>query len=133
MDSPSATPDCVERSYDAAVTAAFRCVMERQGVDHRRSDERHLRLRDLGSHLQARPEQGLPVAGQLVRLPRFPDPGPQHERRRQLGAGAADQQQRQFLGDYEGLSSSGSTFYNLFVVTTGSASNRTDVMFRTVP
>jgi hypothetical protein len=38
-----------------------------------------------------------------------------------------------FLGDYEGLSSSGSTFYNLFVVTTGSTSNRTDVMFRTVP
>ena len=38
-----------------------------------------------------------------------------------------------FLGDYEGLSSFGSTFHNLFVVTTGSLSNRTDVMFRTVP
>ena len=37
-----------------------------------------------------------------------------------------------FLGDYEGLSSHGSTFSNLFVVTTGSTSNRTDVMFRTV-
>jgi hypothetical protein len=38
-----------------------------------------------------------------------------------------------FLGDYEGLSSFGSTFYNLFVVTTGSTSNRTDVIFKTVP
>jgi hypothetical protein len=38
-----------------------------------------------------------------------------------------------FLGDYEGMSSSGSTFYNLFVITTGSTANRTDVMFRTVP
>jgi hypothetical protein len=38
-----------------------------------------------------------------------------------------------FLGDYEGLSSHGSTFYNLFVVTTGSLTNRTDVVFRTVP
>jgi BNR repeat-like domain/BNR/Asp-box repeat len=37
-----------------------------------------------------------------------------------------------FLGDYEGMSSHGSTFSNLFVVTTGSTSNRTDVMFRTV-
>ena len=37
-----------------------------------------------------------------------------------------------FLGDYEGLTSSGSTFYNLYVVTTGSSSNRTDVMFQTV-
>jgi Neuraminidase (sialidase) len=37
-----------------------------------------------------------------------------------------------FLGDYEGLSSHGSTFYNLFVVTTGSLSNRTDVVFRTL-
>ena len=37
-----------------------------------------------------------------------------------------------FLGDYEGLSSHGSTFSNLFAVTTGSTSNRTDVVFRTV-
>ena len=38
-----------------------------------------------------------------------------------------------FLGDYEGMSSHGSTFYNLFVVTTGDLSNRTDVTFKTVP
>jgi hypothetical protein len=38
-----------------------------------------------------------------------------------------------FLGDYEGLSSFGSTFYNLFVVTTGDLTNRTDVIFKTVP
>ena len=37
-----------------------------------------------------------------------------------------------FLGHYEGLSSHGSTFSNLFAVTTGSTSNRTDVVFRTV-
>jgi hypothetical protein len=37
-----------------------------------------------------------------------------------------------FLGDYEGLSSAGSTFYNLFVVTTGDLDNRTEVVFRTV-
>jgi len=37
-----------------------------------------------------------------------------------------------FLGDYEGLSSHGSTFSNLFVVTTGNPSNRTDAVFRTV-
>jgi hypothetical protein len=37
-----------------------------------------------------------------------------------------------FLGDYEGLSSHGSTFSNLFVITTGDLSNRTDVVFRTV-
>jgi hypothetical protein len=38
-----------------------------------------------------------------------------------------------FLGDYEGMSSSGSTFLNLYVVTTGDLSNRTDVIFKTVP
>jgi len=38
-----------------------------------------------------------------------------------------------FLGDYEGLSSFGATFYNLFVVTTGDLDNRTDVVFKTVP
>jgi hypothetical protein len=37
-----------------------------------------------------------------------------------------------FLGDYEGLSSFGSTFYNLFVVTTGDLANRTEVVFATV-
>jgi len=37
-----------------------------------------------------------------------------------------------FLGDYEGLSSHGSTFSNLFVVTTGNPSNQTDAVFRTV-
>ena len=37
-----------------------------------------------------------------------------------------------FLGDYEGLSSSGSTFYNLYIVTTGDTANRTDAMFQTV-
>ena len=38
-----------------------------------------------------------------------------------------------FLGDYEGMSSFGSTFYNLYVVTTGDLDNRTDVVFETVP
>jgi hypothetical protein len=38
-----------------------------------------------------------------------------------------------FLGDYEGMTSTGSTFYNLFVVTTGDTSNRTDVIFKTAP
>jgi hypothetical protein len=33
-----------------------------------------------------------------------------------------------FLGDYEGLSSAGSTFHALYVVTTGSLANRTDVI-----
>jgi hypothetical protein len=33
-----------------------------------------------------------------------------------------------FLGDYEGLSSAGSTFHALYVVTTGNLANRTDVI-----
>jgi BNR repeat protein len=37
-----------------------------------------------------------------------------------------------FLGDYEGLASSGSTFYVLYIVTTGVSSNRTDAVFQTV-
>ena len=37
-----------------------------------------------------------------------------------------------FLGDYEGLSSAGSTFYNLYVVTTGNPANRTEVMSQKV-
>jgi hypothetical protein len=37
-----------------------------------------------------------------------------------------------FLGDYEGLSSSGSTFYNLYIVTTGTSTNPTDAIFQTV-
>ena len=37
-----------------------------------------------------------------------------------------------FLGDYEGLSSSGSTFYNLYIVTTGTSINPTDAVFQTV-
>jgi hypothetical protein len=37
-----------------------------------------------------------------------------------------------FLGDYMGLSSRGSTFANLYVVTTGSMTNRTDVIFQQV-
>jgi len=37
-----------------------------------------------------------------------------------------------FLGDYEGLSSAGSTFYNLYVVTTGNPANRTDVISQRV-
>jgi hypothetical protein len=37
-----------------------------------------------------------------------------------------------FLGDYEGLSSSGSRFYNLYVVTTGVPANRTEAVFQTV-
>jgi hypothetical protein len=36
-----------------------------------------------------------------------------------------------FLGDYEGLTSTGSTFLNLYVVTTGDTANRTDVVFQT--
>ena len=37
-----------------------------------------------------------------------------------------------FLGDYEGMSSVGSRFTNLFVVTTGNLANRTDVVVRNV-
>jgi len=37
-----------------------------------------------------------------------------------------------FLGDYEGLSSAGSTFHNLYVITTGNPGNRTDVIFQNV-
>lgn len=37
-----------------------------------------------------------------------------------------------FLGDYMGLASLGSSFTNLYVVTTGSTSNRTDVISQTV-
>jgi hypothetical protein len=37
-----------------------------------------------------------------------------------------------FLGDYEGLSSAGSTFYNLYVVTTGNPANRTEVVSQRV-
>jgi hypothetical protein len=37
-----------------------------------------------------------------------------------------------FLGDYEGLSSAGSTFYNLYVVTTGNPANRTEVVSQIV-
>ena len=37
-----------------------------------------------------------------------------------------------FLGDYEGLSSAGSTFHNLYVITTGNPSNRTDVLSQNV-
>jgi len=37
-----------------------------------------------------------------------------------------------FLGDYEGISSVGSRFTNLFVVTTGDLANRTDVVVRNV-
>jgi hypothetical protein len=37
-----------------------------------------------------------------------------------------------FLGDYMGLASRGSTFANLYVVTTGNTANRNDVVFQTV-
>jgi hypothetical protein len=37
-----------------------------------------------------------------------------------------------FLGDYEGLSSAGSTFYNLYIVTTGNPANRTEVVSQRV-
>jgi hypothetical protein len=38
-----------------------------------------------------------------------------------------------FLGDYMGLTSTGSTFMNLYIVTTGNLSNRTDAVFKTLP
>jgi hypothetical protein len=37
-----------------------------------------------------------------------------------------------FLGDYEGLTSAGSTFLNLYIVTTGNAANPTEAMYQTV-
>jgi hypothetical protein len=37
-----------------------------------------------------------------------------------------------FLGDYEGLASAGSTFYNLYIVTTGDPGNRTQAVFQTL-
>jgi hypothetical protein len=49
------------------------------------------------------------------------------------GAPVAPASRGYFLGDYEGLSSFGSTFYNLFVVATGDSANRTNVIFKTVP
>jgi BNR/Asp-box repeat protein len=48
------------------------------------------------------------------------------------GAPVAPASRGYFLGDYEGMSSFGSTFYNLFVVATGDPDNRTDVRFATV-
>lgn len=44
----------------------------------------------------------------------------------------ANSDARQRWLDYEGLDSSGGTFYNLFVFTTGDSSNRTDVELVTV-
>ena len=37
-----------------------------------------------------------------------------------------------FLGDYEGMTSAGTTFYNLYIVTTGVAANPTEAIFQKV-